>query len=97
MSRGFLPHFADNDMFAAPTLPSLCDADKAASWAGRAVLGHGCEGTPMSAKTQVLITLSALSIVDIIIPVPIVGLILIYVVLQRPAWFTEMVRDIYGA
>jgi len=51
----------------------------------------------MSAKTQLLITLIALSLVDIVIPIPIVGLILIYVVLQRPTWFIEMVRNIYGA
>ena len=50
----------------------------------------------MSAKTQALITLIALGIVDIVLPVPIVALILIYVVLQRPTWFTDMVRDIYG-
>jgi hypothetical protein len=50
----------------------------------------------MSSKTKVLITLIGLSIVDIVIPVPIVALILIYVVLQKPSWFTEMVRDIYG-
>ena len=50
----------------------------------------------MSAKTQALITLIALGIIDIVLPVPIVALILIYVVLQRPSWFTAMVRDIYG-
>lgn len=50
----------------------------------------------MSSKTQLLITLVALSIVDTIIPIPIVGLILIYVVLQRPPWFMESVRDVYG-
>jgi hypothetical protein len=51
----------------------------------------------MSAKTQILVTLIALSIVDILIPIPIVALILIYVVLQRPTWFMDRVRDIYGA
>ncbi len=51
----------------------------------------------MSPKTQVLITLIALALIDVILPVPIVALILIYVVLQRPTWFTDMVRDIYGS
>jgi len=51
----------------------------------------------MSAKTQVLMTLIALSIVDIVIPIPIVAFILIYVVLRRPTWFMDKVRDIYGA
>lgn len=55
-----------------------------------------CGEYSMSSKTKVLITLIGLSIVDIVIPVPIVALILIYVVLQKPSWFTEMVRDIYG-
>lgn len=50
----------------------------------------------MSAKTQVLITLIALGVIDIVIPIPIVALILIYVVLQQPVWFRTMVRDIYG-
>ena len=50
----------------------------------------------MSAKTQALLTLSALGIIDIVLPIPIVALILIYGVLQRPTWFTEIVRDIYG-
>lgn len=49
----------------------------------------------MSTKTQVLINLIALGIIDIVLPIPIVALILIYVVLRRPAWFTAMVRDIY--
>ena len=51
----------------------------------------------MSTKTQILINLSALGILDIVLPIPIMALILIYVVLQRPSWFTTMVRDIYEA
>ena len=50
----------------------------------------------MSPKTRVLVNLIALSIIDVVIPLPIVACILIYVVLRRPAWFTDMVRDIYG-
>jgi hypothetical protein len=51
----------------------------------------------MRPKTQVLITLAALGIIDVVLPIPIVALILIYVVLQRPPWFMAMVRDVYGA
>ena len=51
----------------------------------------------MSVKTQVLVGLIILSIVDAVIPIPFAALTLIYVVLQQPAWFTDMVRDIYGA
>ena len=50
----------------------------------------------MSAKTQVLMTLFALGLIDVVIPLPIVEILLIYVVLQRPTWFTALVRDIYG-
>lgn len=51
----------------------------------------------MNAKTKVLLTLIGLGIVDVVIPVPILAIILITVVLQRPAWFTDMVRDIYDS
>ena len=50
----------------------------------------------MNAKTQALITLIALGVIDIALPIPIVALLLIYVVLLRPPWFMAMVRDIYG-
>ena len=50
----------------------------------------------MSMKIQVLVGLVGLGIIDVVIPIPILALILIYVVLQQPPWFTEIVRDIYG-
>ena len=50
----------------------------------------------MNIKTKSLIFLVILGIVDVIIPVPILGVILIYVVLQRPPWFTKVVREIYN-
>jgi hypothetical protein len=49
----------------------------------------------MSTKNQVLISLIGLGLVDTVIPIPIVAIVLIYVTLQRPSWFTAMVRDIY--
>jgi hypothetical protein len=51
----------------------------------------------MSAKTKILSTLIGLGIVDAVIPIPILALILISVVLQKPRWFTDMVRDIYDS
>jgi hypothetical protein len=51
----------------------------------------------MSTKNQVLFSLIGLGLVDIVIPIPIVAIILIYVALQRPSWFTAMVRDIYNS
>jgi hypothetical protein len=50
----------------------------------------------MNIKTKSLIILVMLGIIDVVIPIPILGLILIYVVLQRPPWFTNVVRKIYN-
>lgn len=49
----------------------------------------------MTLKTQCLIGLSGLALVDIIIPIPILGIILIFVVIQKPTWFQNIVRDLY--
>ncbi len=50
----------------------------------------------MSIKSKSLIFLVILGIIDMIIPIPILGLILIYVVIERPPWFTNVVREIYN-
>ena len=51
----------------------------------------------MSKNTQLLVTLIILGLVDAVIPLfPIVSLILIYVVLQKPPWFLETVRQVYN-
>jgi hypothetical protein len=50
----------------------------------------------MKTTTKTIIALICLGLVDIVIPVPILGLILIYVVLQKPPWFRDMVDEIYG-
>ena len=49
----------------------------------------------MSIKTKSLLILIFLGIIDVVIPIPILGVILIYVVLQRPLWFANVVREIY--
>jgi hypothetical protein len=49
----------------------------------------------MGTKTKFLIAVAALSLVDIVIPVPILGIVLIYVLLQKPAWFRDAVWKIY--
>lgn len=49
----------------------------------------------MSDRTKALAVLIPLAIVDAIIPIPIVGLILVYVILARPPWFADLVRQIY--
>ena len=51
----------------------------------------------MSIQTKILIFLIILGIVDMVIPVPILGLILIYVVSQKPPWFADAVARIYNS
>ncbi len=51
----------------------------------------------MTLKTRFLIGLVVLSIVDAVIPVPIVGLILFFVLLQKLPWFHKLVSELYEA
>ncbi len=50
----------------------------------------------MGMKSKCLISLIVLGIVDVVIPVPIIGILLIYVLFQRPPWFCEIVKEVYG-
>lgn len=50
----------------------------------------------MDARTKLVLILILLCLVDVVIPVPILGLLLIHVVLSRPPWFLDLVREIYG-
>ena len=50
----------------------------------------------MNVKTKSLVGLILLAMVDTVIPFPILGVILLYVVLQRPPWFRDVVLEIYG-
>ena len=49
----------------------------------------------MNIKSKSLIVLIIICIMDVLIPIPILGITLIYVVLQRPPWFTDVVRKLY--
>ena len=49
----------------------------------------------MGIKTKTLIFLIILGIIDMVIPIPILGLVLLYVVFQRPPWFMDVVSEIY--
>ena len=51
----------------------------------------------MKIKTKTLIFLILLCFVDIIIPVPILGMILLVVVIRRPPWFMDVVKEIYDS
>ena len=50
----------------------------------------------MSMKTKLLISLVLLGLVDVVLPIPILCIVLIYVIWQKPPWFREMVREIYN-
>jgi hypothetical protein len=50
----------------------------------------------MTTKTKTLIALLLLSMVDTVIPLPIIGVILIYVLLQRPPWVRNVIGELYG-
>ncbi len=50
----------------------------------------------MDYRTKVLAGLIFLALVDAVIPVPIIGLILMYVIFAKPSWFYDLVARIYG-
>ncbi|MEJ2544489.1 MAG: hypothetical protein P8Y99_10520 [Calditrichaceae bacterium] len=50
----------------------------------------------MKLETKLILYLCCFALVDIIIPVPITAIILIYAVLSKPPWFKEMVTEIYS-
>jgi hypothetical protein len=33
--------------------------------------------------------------IDVVIPIPIIGLMLIYVIVQKPSWFLDLAHEIY--
>lgn len=51
----------------------------------------------MSSKTKILCVIAGLGVVDAVVPgLPILALVLAYVVLNKPPWFTDLYRQIYG-
>lgn len=51
----------------------------------------------MKTTTKILIYLAILSLIDMIIPIPFTGIMLIYVVLEKPPWFRNWVVEIYDS
>jgi hypothetical protein len=49
----------------------------------------------MNIRTKSIFAVILLGIVDVVIPIPIVGLMLIYVIVQKPPWFVDLVQEIY--
>ena len=51
----------------------------------------------MTRKSQLLLSVIGLGIIDAVVPLfPILAFILIYVLVERPPWFQEYVREIYN-
>jgi len=51
----------------------------------------------MKTKTKIMIYLSILALLDMIIPIPFTALILIYVMFEKPAWFRNLVTNVYSS
>ena len=49
----------------------------------------------MNIRNKVLVGLLLLCVIDLLIPLPIIGGILVYVVAQRPPWFVDLANRIY--
>lgn len=57
---------------------------------------EGSKGLFMDYRTKVLAILILLAIGDGVIPIPIIGLNLIYVIIARPRRFFDLAAQIYG-
>lgn len=51
----------------------------------------------MNLRTKIFISLIVLGLVDMVIPIPFTTILLLYVLIEKPAWFRKMVTDIYGS
>lgn len=51
----------------------------------------------MTTRNKTIWKIVLLGVVDMFFPVPILALILLYVVVERPPWFPKLVREIYGS
>jgi hypothetical protein len=49
----------------------------------------------LSTKTQILIYLTLLAVLDALTPIPITAMALIMVLFQKPRWFKDWVEKIY--
>ena len=50
----------------------------------------------MNLKTKIFISLIGLALVDMVIPVPFTTILLLYVLIEKPVWFRQMVSNVYG-
>lgn len=50
----------------------------------------------MKTRHKIILSLIGLALVDTVIPIPIMEIILLGVLFQKPPWFKELVDGIYG-
>ena len=55
------------------------------------------EEISMKTNTKIMIYLSILALLDMLIPIPFTALMLIYIILEKPEWFRNLVIDIYNS
>ena len=56
-----------------------------------------CYNRYMNKKSKLLLAVVLFGVIDAIVPFfPILALVLIYVVLEKPPWFLETVQEIYN-
>jgi hypothetical protein len=49
----------------------------------------------MKITTKLILSLILLAILDMVIPVPFTALLLLYVILEKPPWFSQLVDRVY--
>ena len=57
----------------------------------------GLKEIVMKTTRKIMIYLAILALLDLIIPIPFTALMLVYVILEKPAWFRSLVTDIYNS
>jgi len=56
----------------------------------------GSWGSQWWRVSAIITGLTLLFLVDLVIPLPILGAVLLAVAITRPPWFIRMVRELYG-
>jgi len=51
----------------------------------------------MKSKTKIMRYLIIFAIFDTVIPIPFTALLLIYVLLEKPQWFKNLVTEVYNS
>jgi len=49
----------------------------------------------MKQKNRILLFLIILAVIDMVIPIPFTTILLIYVLVEKPFWFRELVEEVY--